>query len=56
MFSSPLLISAVFYVFNAGGFDFADLDGFLTFDGSPITGGAYLKDGRLIVNKGNYTA
>ena len=53
MLSSPLLISAAFSVFNAGGFDFADLDGFLTFDGSPVVGGAYLKDGRLFVSKGS---
>ena len=53
MLSSPLLISAAFSVFNAGGFDFADLDGFLTFDGSPVAGGAYLKNGRLFVSKGN---
>ncbi len=53
MVGSPLLISASFSLFKAGRFDFADLDGFLTFSESPVEGGAYIENGYLKISRGS---
>ncbi len=52
MVGSPLLLSALFSLFKAGKFDFADLDGFLTFEGNPVNGGAILENGALKISEG----
>ncbi len=53
MVGSPLLIAGSFSLYKAGQFDFADLDGFLTFYESPVYGGAYLENGFLKISSGN---